>query len=254
MTKVSAVLLSLSLLLTSLVASAVDWPTLSGPVVDDAHLLSAQETREISTWLRSYRQQGRAQIQVVTVPNLQGLPIEEYSIKLVEQWKLGGSVKDDGILFLISRDDRQMRIEVGQGLEGALTDLQSKRILDDRVRPLFKSQKFALGIVAGLYEIIATVDPEYAGQQAQTDPQWAKKPTGKKFPFWLIFFLFLMLAFGGRGRRRGGFLGPFGAGALGGWAAGRNWPSGGGFGGGGGGGGWSGGGGGFSGGGASSNW
>lgn len=221
----------------------VTYPQLSSPVVDEARLLKSTERREIEQWLYEYKKSGKAQIQVAIVDNLQDIPIEEYSIRLVEKWKLGSNVKDDGVLFLISKNDKKMRIEVGQGLEGALTDIQAKRILDDRVRPLFKAGQFGAGIAAGVYEIIQTVDPEYLGAHTEQQP-WKSE---KKSSSWLYLILVILiifvnvsrvLGFGGGRRGRGGFYGGMGGG---GWSSG-------------GGGGWSGGGGGFSGGGASSNW
>ncbi len=210
---------------------------MSSPVVDEARILSSQEKYEIEQWIYKYRETGKAQLQVVIVQDLQELPIEDYSIKLVEQWKLGNQKRDDGVLFIISISDRKMRIEVGQGLEGALTDLQSKRILDDRVKPLFKSGQYAAGVAAGVSEIIQTVDPEYFNKQGEPAPE-SKHRRGSNRISLIVFILFIIFSF--FGRWRGGFL-PF----LGG---------GGGWGGGGGSGGWSGGGGGFSGGGASSDW
>ncbi len=219
------------------------FPALSSPVVDEAGILSSQEKLEIEAWLLKYKERGRAQIQVVTVKTLGDMPIEQYSIELVEKWKLGGAKRDDGILFVIAPTERKMRIEVGQGLEGALTDLQSKRIVDDRVSPLFKEGKYALGMAAGIQGIIQAVDPEYG----KVPEQRQDRKRGAKLPSWVIIVMILFIIFGGRGGRRGrgGFLSGAATGALLG-GLGR-----GGFGGGGG---WSGGGGGFSGGGASGSW
>ncbi len=230
----------LAALFLSFQASAeIRWPEMSSAVVDEAGILSSQEKYEIENWIHKYRDSGKAQLQVVIVKDLQGLPIEDYSIKLVEQWKLGNEKRDDGVLFIVSTTDRKMRIEVGQGLEGALTDLQSKRILDDRVKPLFKSGQYAAGIAAGVSEIIQTVDPEYFNKQGEPAPQPDRHGKSNRISL-IVFLLFLIFSF--FGRRRSGIF-PF----LGG---------GGGWGGSGGGGGsaWSGGGGGFSGGGASSDW
>jgi uncharacterized protein len=240
--------LILVLLTWSNAQADIHFPAMTSPVVDDSGILTSQEKSEIENWIYDFHQQGKSQIQVVIVPDLQGLDISEYSIKLVDQWKLGDKKRDDGVLFLVSTGDHKMRIEVGQGLEGALTDLQSKRILDDRVKPLFKSGQYAAGIAAGVAEIIKAVDPEYAGK---TNPQPAAQPQGRHSNnlFWIIFLFFIIVSLFGRGRRSG--VGPFIAGTLlgGGFGGGRG--GGGGFGGGGG---WGGGGGGFSGGGASSDW
>ncbi|MBL7556922.1 MAG: TPM domain-containing protein [Bdellovibrionaceae bacterium] len=226
---------------------AVTLPSLNSPVVDEVGWLSRSEKMEIENWLYSYRQVGKAQIQVAIVQDLQGLTIEQYSIELADKWKLGNQKRDDGILFLVSANDRKMRIEVGQGLEGALTDIQTKRILDDRVRPLFKSSEFAAGIAAAIAEIIRAIDPEYAQNHLQSaaPDRVSQEKEGESYLFWIILFLFILINMLGR-RRRSGFL-PFIGGFGTGYSVGRGgWGSGGG--------GWSGGGGGFSGGGASSDW
>lgn len=238
------------LLLVSLTVTAVTLPAFNSPVVDEVGWLSRTEKMEIENWLYNYRQVGKAQIQVAIVQDMQGLTIEQYSIELVDKWRLGNQKRDDGVLFLVSAGDKKMRIEVGHGLEGALTDIQSKRILDDRVRPLFKSQEFAAGIVAGVAEIIRAVDPDYAQNNLQPVAAPIKRhrqSEGQSYLFWVILFLFIIINLFGRRRHRSGllpFLGGFGAGysvGSGGWGRGS-------------GGGWSGGGGSFSGGGASSDW
>lgn len=239
------VLIALLLLFPSFGWAEPRWPRLSSPVVDQAGLLSSQEKREMETWLHRYRQQGKAQVQVVIIDTLEDWTIEQYSIKLVEQWKLGSAQKDDGVLLLIAVKDKKMRIEVGQGLEGALTDLQSKRILDDRVRPLFRSRQFAAGVAAGIAEIIAAVDPEYAAASSENH-QWEDGKASKwgNGLYLLLVFLMVIMSFIGRVSRFGqrGYRGAWGGPGLGGgWGGGRS-------------GGWGGGGGGFSGGGASSNW
>jgi uncharacterized protein len=240
------------LLLFNTARADIHLPELTSPVVDEAGMLSASDQRAIEQWIYDYKRQGKAQLQVAIVKDLQGLSIEEYSVKLADKWKLGNQKRDDGVLFLISAGDKQMRIEVGQGLEGALTDLRSKRILEDRVKPLFRSGQFGPGIAAGVSEIVAAVDPEYVN--AQPEQAWEAQDSGWGDRIWIILvvlFIFLNIfgRFFGLGRRRRYYPGFYGGGLFGGGGFG-----GGGFGGGSSGGGWSGGGGGFSGGGASSNW
>jgi len=221
-------------------------PRLSGPVMDEVGVLRPQDRRELEQILRDYNNQGKAQIQILVIDSLQGLPIEEASIKITDEWKLGTAKQDNGILFLIAPNERQLRIEVGQGLEGTLPDVIAKRIIADTVIPLFKAKNLSAGIVVGTYQIIKYVDEEYANQHLAEPPE----TPSKGLPGWAVILILLFLLFLGRllpssafsgGRRRGG--GGFYGGGFGG----------GGFGGGGGGG-WSGGGGGFSGGGASGSW
>jgi uncharacterized protein len=240
-------LISAILFFTVILCAEIQWPVLNSPVVDQVGWLAANEKAEIENLIHAFHQKGKGQIQVVIVNDLQGLPVENYSIQLVDRWKLGDKKRDDGVLFLVSASDRKMRIEVGQGLEGVITDLQSKRILDDRVRPLFKSRNYAAGIAAGVVEIIRAIDPEFVGHAVAARPTETYAPEEQPSYFWILIIFFILINIFGR-RRRGGilpFLGGFGTGY--GLGRGGGWSSGGG-------GGWSGGGGGFSGGGASSDW
>jgi uncharacterized protein len=225
-------------------ASDLALPPMNSPVVDEAGLLLPRERREIENILYDYQRSGKAQIQVVIVKDLRGLPIEEFSIRAVEKWRLGSGQKDDGVLFLIAPNDRRMRIEVGQGLEGVLTDAYSRRILDDQVGPFFRTQKFAEGVLSGVLAIIQTVDKEYLDAHPIEAPKRSRKKSTGLFFFLGLMGLMMLL---NMGRRRSGFGGS-------GWGAGSGWSPGGSGWSSGGGGGWSGGGGGFSGGGASSSW
>lgn len=208
-------------------------------------MMRAQDEAQLESLLRQTSSQGLAQIQVLTVPNLQGETIEQASIQIVDKWKLGTEKGDNGVLILVSRDDRKVRIEVGQGLEGTIPDITAKRIVSDVMIPIFRQGDFSQGIVAGAAAVIQVIDPN---ARANGDQYVEIVPEKQKFSklSHLLILLALIIIFskfggGGRGRRmRGGFY----AGGLGGL---------GGFGGGGGGG-WSGGGGGFSGGGASGGW
>jgi uncharacterized protein len=217
-------------------------PPLTGPVIDEAGYLERDDRQALMQLLYDFNRRGKAQVQVLVVDSLQGTPIEQAGIQITDRWKLGDQKKDNGVLFLVSAQDRQMRIEVGQGLEGAIPDAIAKRIISDQVIPLFRSKRFSDGIVLGTHEILRYADKEFA------DENIAPEESGGKIPIGVIVLLIIIISilgrFGGGGRRfRGG-----------GWGGGGFY-GGGGFGGsGGGGGGWSGGGGGFSGGGASGSW
>jgi len=141
----------LAILTWSSLAFGFEVPRLSGPVVDEARLLSPQEQLELSELIRSVQNKGIAQIQVAIIKSLGGEPIEAVSIKITDTWKLGDSKKDNGILFLIAVQDKKMRIEVGQGLEGDIPDLIARRILETKVQPFFRSGQFAQGIRSGLF-------------------------------------------------------------------------------------------------------
>lgn len=125
---------------------AFEVPVLSGPVVDKAGILSAGEARQIADRLQTIKNQGGAQIQVLIIPSLQGEAIEQVSIQVFDQWKLGDEKKDDGVLFVVSASDRKIRIEVGQGLEGRIPDIIAKRIISEVTRPIFKASNYFAGV------------------------------------------------------------------------------------------------------------
>jgi uncharacterized protein len=221
---------------------AINVPALSGRINDYAGMISAPAKADIEAKLQQFEAAESTQIVILTVPSLEGDPIEDFSIKVAEAWKIGHKGSDNGVLLIVSRDDHKVRIEVGYGLEGRLTDLQSGRIVRDEIVPAFKAGQFDAGFAVGVTSIIAAVHGEYKAK-----PQ-AKGDSGKpSMP--LLFIILLVIYFISqifRGHRGGGPMigGPPGGGFFGG---------GGSFGGGSGGG-FSGGGGGFGGGGASGDW
>jgi len=230
---------------------AFDVPRLTGPVVDRAGMLSAAAERQIASALqRLHQQPDGAQIAVLTVPDLGDETIEQASIQVVDAWQLGSEAGDKGILLMVAKAERRIRIEVGQGLEGDLPDAYAKRIIDEAMTPLFRSGSVEEGILVGVYQIAQRVHPDldvaplFQGGQRRN---WQTSHRTGRGGVALIPLLFLgLLLFAGRGRRGGLF-----AGMLLGGMVGRGY-GGGGFGGGGGG--FGGGGGGFSGGGASGGW
>jgi uncharacterized protein len=237
--------------------AAFEVPPLTGPVVDLAGIISSQAEFRLNDAARYLNDNGGSQIQILTVPTLDGLPIEAASIQVTDKWKLGNAKTDRGVLLLISRDEHKVRIEVGQGNEGNLTDVQSKRIIEEIILPYFRQQDYDEGILLGVQAIVSATDPKIDLSPFLKGSQRPVRELPDRFPinFWfivlLIIFLFLRGLFGGGGRGRGLRRGSgIYYGGLGGW--------GGGFGGGGGfsggGGSWGGGGGGFSGGGASGSW
>jgi uncharacterized protein len=259
---VKRLLLAFLFMTTAAFAQTFKVPALTGPVVDGAGILDRATERVLEGGLRKLRDAGGSQINVLTVESLGGLSIEEASIKTTDQWKLGGAKTDNGVLLLVAPNERRVRIEVGQGLEGLLTDAYSNRIVRDVVTPWFKQGDYSSGILNGVAAIVHYTDPtvdtaQLFGASGERDFQ----PRGTRKVGWgpLIFFMILIFIIfagggGGGGRRRRRGMSPWAAGALG-YGIGRSgWGGGGGWSGGGGGGGWSGGGGGFSGGGASGGW
>ena len=237
----------------ALAAGMPAFPALTGPVVDGAHLLSGDAFTQLSQKLTAYSQANGTQVVVVTLPTLDGYPIEYYGYQLGRHWGIGQKGKNNGVLLIVDAGEKQIRIEVGYGLEGTLTDAQSFLIIHNVIAPRFRSGDFSGGITAGTDAILSVL----GGQQLAVERRQVRERGGTGFLMFLILmFVFLpllraMLGRGGPGRMGGGWLGWLLLGMLsGGGGRGGGW-GGGGFGGGGG---FSGGGGSFGGGGASGGW
>lgn len=213
-------------------------PALTGPVVDEVGVFSNSTKLQLENALRDINRQGVLQLQILIVADLASEPIESYSIKVVDKWKLGREKSDNGVLFIIAPNDRQVRIEVGTGLEGDLTDAQSGRIIR-QILPYFKQNSYQDGIILGVNAILAQFNAETTGMTAR--PARSKQ---KPNNFFVILFIIIWITM---------FFSRFWLGSKRGYSSRRSSGFGGGFGGGGSGG-WSGGGGGFSGGGASGRW
>lgn len=138
--------------------AAREVPYLSGRVVDEAGLLPGDSAARIEAQLAELEAKTGSQVAVLTIDTLGDEPLEDYSHKVASAWKLGRGKFDDGALFLVVRDDRKMRIEVGYGLEGTLPDALASRILTQLVRPRFKAGDFAGGIEAGVQQIVGTLE------------------------------------------------------------------------------------------------
>jgi uncharacterized protein len=127
-------------------AQRADVPYLTGRVVDNAEILKPDTRRQVTEALRSHEQQTTNQIAVLTVPTLNGESVEEYAVRVFEQWKLGQKGKDNGVLLVVVPQDRRMRIEVGYGLEGTLTDAHASRIIRNVMTPRFKQGDYDGGV------------------------------------------------------------------------------------------------------------
>jgi uncharacterized protein len=246
-------------LLFALPSWALNPPKLDGRVNDQATLLSPSEAQSLEKKLEAHEKTTGQQFALLTVKSLDGDVIEDFAVRVFEAWKLGKKGKDDGLLLVVALDDRKMKIEVGYGLEGVITDAVASRVIRGTLAPAFKSQQYGAGIERAFDALMARAggDPSAAPQPAQET-----RPAPPRFGQWIGFiFLFLLvpfLHFANRGSRFGGRRGPFGGGFYGGGIGGfgSGYRGGGGFGGGGfgGGGGFSGGGGSSGGGGASGGW
>src|SRR5882757_3444340 len=160
MTAARACILALGMCWAVAASADVAVPPLSGRVVDQTGTLSSGDIASLTQTLRSLEARKGSQIAVLIVPTTQPESIEQFSIRVAEAWKIGRKKIDDGALLVIAKNDRHLRIEVGYGLEGALTDVTSKRIIDEDITPKFKSGDFAGGISAGVDRIIRVVDGE----------------------------------------------------------------------------------------------
>lgn len=156
-----ALMLCWSMLALAGIARAdVAVPALSGRVVDQTMTLSQDQQAALDSKLRDFETRKGSQIAVLIVPTTAPESIEQFSIRVAEAWKIGRKKVDDGAILLVAKDDRKLRIEVGYGLEGALTDATSRRIIDEIITPRFKAGDFPGGIAAGVDQIIKVIDGE----------------------------------------------------------------------------------------------
>ena len=139
-------------------------PFLSGRVNDTAGLLSEETVERLQKLLKAHEDSTSNQVVVLTIPSLEGEPLEEYSIRVVDTWKLGQKGKDNGVLLLVSRDDRKVRIEVGRGLEGDLPDITCGTIIRREIIPHFKQGDYNAGISAGVEAILSAIRGSYTAQ------------------------------------------------------------------------------------------
>ncbi len=141
-------------------AELVAIPDLNSRVTDLTQTLSALQEAQLDDKLDAFEAKKGSQITVLMVPTTQPEEIEQYSIRVVEKWKIGREKVDDGLLLLIAKDDHKMRIEVGRGLEGAIPDLTAKRVIDEVIAPKFKQGDFYGGLDSGVDRLIGLVDGE----------------------------------------------------------------------------------------------
>ena len=229
------------LLACSAANAAPSFPELTGRVVDEAGMLSAATERSVAAASDAHENATSNQVVVVTVPDLQGYSIEEYGYQLGRHWGIGQKDQNNGVLLIVAKAERKVRIEVGYGLEGELTDAIASDIIHAVITPQFKRANFDAGVSNGTQAIIQALGGEYQPRRTQDqndDDDW-------DWPILLfIFFFFVMPRILGRGSF---FWWLFGSSVA---SGSRGRSSGGGFGGGG----FSGGGGSFGGGGASGGW
>ncbi|MGZ8165478.1 MAG: TPM domain-containing protein [Methylobacter sp.] len=249
-------------------------PDLSRRVTDLTGTLTTEQAKALESKLASFEAAKGSQIAVLIIPTTQPEDIAQFGIRVADAWKIGRKNIDDGVILIIAKDDRQLRLEVGYGLEGVIPDAIAKRIIAETITPYFRAGDFAGGINAGVEQVMQLIEGEPL-------PAPQKQPSGESGQSAFMFILLGGLLVGFllsvlMGRVMGGMLAGLGSGIIAALilglsgalmiglmvffivgvrhSGGRGWSSGGGFGGMGGGSSWGGGGGGFGGGGASGRW
>jgi uncharacterized protein len=194
----------LGILLLAQVAWSLDIPPLTGRVVDNAHILSPPTLNQLTALLEQHESRTSNQVALLTLPSLEGHPLEEFSHLVASAWALGKKGTDNGVLLLVAIQERKIRIEVGYGLEGTLTDAKSSQIIRHEIVPRFRQEDYAGGIVAGIQAILGTIDGTYTN----TTP-----PPPESLGLWEIFGLAVLLGtvvglfFGSRRRLNGSIIG-----------------------------------------------
>jgi uncharacterized protein len=181
-----ASLVAVAMLLFAVVAAvAVDVPYFTGRVVDNAEILKPATRERVAALAKAHEDGTSDQIAVLTIPTLGGESVEGFAVRVFEAWKLGQRGKDNGVLVVVAPQDRKMRIEVGYGLEGTLTDVAASRIIRNVMTPAFKNGDFDRGIEDGVKAIVAQLEGQTAtsGTTASfadtSAPGAARKPTFK---------------------------------------------------------------------------
>jgi uncharacterized protein len=210
-------------------------------VHDEAGILSPQVKAQLEAILKAHRDSTSTQIAVLLIPSLEGDDIDSYALRVSEEWKLGQEKKDNGVLFLVTMEEKQMRIEVGYGLEGVLTDAVSGRINRNEVAPYFRQGNYEAGIQAGVIAIIQSVQGTYVNDSPIVKKRKGRSPVGT-----IVFIIILIIAMSRKNRGGGGGSGGYWTAAMmgsmlgggmgrssGSWGSGGDFGGGGGFGGGG---------------------
>src|SRR6186713_3352869 len=185
-----------ALLLVGLAFAATNLPALTGRIVDQANIIPAETRSAIEPKLADLEQKSGIQLVVATVRSLDGQEIEPYANELFRAWKLGEKTKNNGVLLLVAPNERRVRIEVGYGLEGTLTDALSAVIIANAIAPRFKAQDFGGGISRGVDDIITVLTTDAS--------EWQKRPSLRLdrqqddssdalMGGWLVIFLILLL-------------------------------------------------------------
>ncbi|MBA4390106.1 MAG: methanol dehydrogenase [Syntrophus sp. (in: bacteria)] len=188
-------------------AHALEVPVLKGYVNDYANMMSPEARSKIESTLKAFEQSDSTQIVVLTVPSLEGEVQEEFSMKVAEAWKIGQKGKDNGVVLFVAGKERKVRIEVGRGLEGKLTDLVSGQIIDLIIKPRFAKGDFDGGFIAATSALIDATRGEFKAEEKRAV---TKKGHGTPLPVLIIFGAIALIALGRISRVLGGAAGAVG--------------------------------------------
>lgn len=173
--------LSFAAALTSLLF-ALDVPPLTGRIVDLAHVLPTQVAASLTRDIEAHETKTSNQVAVLILPSLEGEPLEEFSHRIATGWKLGRKGTDNGVLLLVALKDRKVRIEVGYGLEGTLTDLRSAHIIRNEIVPRFRTGDLPGGITAGTQAILGAIEGTYKAEEVPPGPgRSGQEPTAFEY-------------------------------------------------------------------------
>ena len=186
---------------------AVAVPPLKGYINDYANMMSPETRARLEQEIRAFERTDSTQIAILTVPSTEGDPIEDFSIRVAEKWKIGQKGKDNGIILVVAEKDRKLRIEVGRGLEGKLTDLMAGRIIDLAIKPRFKRGDYNGGFTAGVHAMIDATRGEFKAEPPKRNTK--KGSQGALFPL-LIFGGAILFVFGRISKVIGGATGAVG--------------------------------------------
>ncbi|TFG44586.1 MAG: YgcG family protein [Bacteroidia bacterium] len=167
----SIFLIPCALILSAFITSTEDIPFLTGRVTDNAQIMSLETQKLLSDSLKMHEDRTTNQVVILTIPTLHGESIEDYAYRAFNEWKLGQKDKDNGVLIIVVPDDKRMRIEVGYGLDGILTDLTASRIIQDIMTPKFKNGDYDGGITAGTFAVINILEGGYLEEAAGNDDE-----------------------------------------------------------------------------------
>lgn len=193
-------------------AFALEVPRLAGRVNDYAGMLSPAAEQKLERMLSEFEQRESTQIVVLTIPSLDGEALEDFSMRVAEKWKIGQRGLDNGAILLVAKAERKVRIEVGYGLEGRLTDLHSARIIRGIIVPEFKAGRYDNGVIRAVEAMIAAVRGEFKAEDKDSGGRISSRDIEDAIPI-MVLFIFIVFAFGRinriLGTAAGGFFMPF---------------------------------------------